>query len=112
MDKEAVSIDIVEARTWRMQVQEILERREKEREASQLQDAITWLAVDDCAQEDELDRLSYRRQPGTCDWVLDALKVKSWMEDDTSNPVLWLKGIPGAGSNYRLDIWVEDRWTD
>ena len=112
MDKEAVSIDVVEARVWRMQVQENLERRDKEREVFQLQDVISWLDVEDCAQEDELDRLSYRRQAGTCDWILDALKAKSWMKDDTSDPVLWLKGIPGAGTNYALDIWVVDRWAD
>ena len=93
-----MSIDIVEAKNWRIQAQLRLEQYEKERQISQLQDSIAWLAVEDRILEDDLDRLSRRRQPGTCDWVLGISKLVSWLVDDDEEPVLWLKGIPGAGT--------------
>lgn len=97
VDKEAMSIEILDARSLRIQEQHRLEQREKDRRVSQLQDSIAWLAVEDRILEDDLYRLSQRRQPGTCDWVLGISKLISWVADDDEEPILWLKGIPGAG---------------
>ncbi|KAL9116701.1 MAG: hypothetical protein Q9187_006774, partial [Circinaria calcarea] len=97
VDKEALSIEIAEARSWRIQAQQNLEHREKERQLSQLQNSIAWLAVEDRILEDDLHRLSQRRQPGTCDWVLGSSKLIAWVADDYEEPILWLRGIPGAG---------------
>lgn len=97
VDKEASALAIIEAKTWQAQQQENLERLEGERRDRQLQDCISWLAIDDRSQEDALERLSQRRQAGTCEWVLKSSQLRTWVENQNAEPVLWLKGIPGAG---------------
>lgn len=63
----AITIDVTEARSWRMQQQKDLKEREKIRKGIQLRDSIGWLHVEDELQEDEVDKLSQRKQPGsTC----------------------------------------------
>jgi hypothetical protein len=106
VDREASSIDIAEARTWRIQAQEDIEKREKQRCGCQLQDTITWLAVDDRLQEDELYRLTERRQEGTCSWVLKNPRLAAWIDEKDDESVLWLKGIPGAGMHVSNFIHI------
>jgi hypothetical protein len=95
VDKEAVSIDIAEARSWLIRAEEDIERREKQRKEQQLHYVIGWLAVDDLLQEEEFDRLSDRRQDGTCEWVLTSTQLKGWIDGGSSDPVIWINGIPG-----------------
>ena len=97
LDREANSLDIIEAKEWRRKLQDDAEIREKERSDIQFQDALTWLAVDD--QEDDLDRLSGRCQPDTCDWFFKHAKIVSWAKDEPNELLLWLKGIPGSGKS-------------
>lgn len=99
VDKEALSISIVEARSWRRQADLDLQKRELDRQAVQFKDAVAWLAVESRTQEDDLDRLSRRRGPGTCDWILQVPRFTSWLSNANDEPVLWLKGIPGAGNS-------------
>ena len=99
VDKEALSIDIVEARKWRLQTQEDIELRGNETRLTQLQHSTAWLAVEDVMQDDDLDKFSRRRQPGTCDWILKNPRIASWIADTNDYPILWLKGIPGAGEH-------------
>jgi hypothetical protein len=96
VDKEASAIAIIESKKWRAQQQDNIDRLESERRDRQLQDCISWLAIDDRSQEDALDKLSQRRQAGTCEWVLKSSKLRTWIENQNEEPVLWLKGIPGA----------------
>ena len=104
VDKEALSIDIVEARQWREQAQENLELRGNERRLTQLHHSMAWLAVEDVIQEDDLDRLSRRRQPGTCEWIFSNSSINSWFADTKDVPILWLKGIPGAGIKLSISF--------
>lgn len=97
VDKEASSIAIVEAQKWRIQHQLEVDQQERRRQDFLLQDSISWLEIQDRAQEDYLDKLSHRRQPGTCEWVLRNSHLASWMDNRDGEPLLWLKGIPGAG---------------
>ena len=97
LDREANSLDIIEAREWRRKLQDDAGIREKDRSDIHFQDALTWLAVDD--QEDELDRLSDRCQPDTCNWLFKHEKVVSWCNDEPIGLLLWLKGIPGSGKS-------------
>lgn len=97
VDKEASAIAIIEAKKWRVQQQDNIDRLESERRDRQLQDCISWLAIDDRSQEDALDKLTQRRQAGTCEWVLNSSNLRTWIENQNEEPVLWLKGIPGAG---------------
>lgn len=98
LDKEAISIDIAEARSWRIRVEEDIGRRENQRQEQQLHYATGWLCVDDLLQEEELDRLSDRRQDGTCEWVMRGSQLTAWMDGSNSETVIWINGIPGAGT--------------
>jgi hypothetical protein len=104
VDKEAISIDIAEARSWRIRAEEDIERREKQRKEQQLHYVIGWLAVDDLLQEEEFDRLSERRQDGTCAWVVSSSQLKAWNEDGNSEPIIWINGIPGAGMLFSIPM--------
>ncbi|TVY84848.1 Vegetative incompatibility protein HET-E-1 [Lachnellula suecica] len=47
--------------------------------------------------DDELERLAEKRQEGTCEWVFRNALFQAWKGDAHGDPVLWVKGIPGAG---------------
>ena len=101
VDREAISFDIIQAKSWRRQMQGDLQEREKERTAAQFRDAVTWLAVydEDRGREEELDRRLHKlRTPGTCEWVLRHPKIIRWASDTVEQPVLWLYGKPGSGT--------------
>lgn len=98
VDREAVSIDIAEARSWRVRSEEDIERREKQRKEQQLHYAIGWLDIDDLLQEEEVDRLSSQRQDRTCEWAMKNPEVKAWIEGSHKENLIWLNGIPGAGT--------------
>lgn len=103
VDREALSIDIVEAREWRQKTEAEVQERERRERIVQLQGAIAWLAVEGL-QEDDLDRLLRASVRNTADWILAHPKIKSWIEDNEGEPVTWLKGIPGAGMAFYATI--------
>jgi hypothetical protein len=92
VDQEASSIAIIEAKRWQVLQKDDIDRRESERRDRQLQDCISWLMVNDHIQEDDLERISQRRQVGTCEWILSSVHLRSWVENQNEEPVLWLKG--------------------
>ena len=98
VDREALSIDIAEARVSRRLAEDELDKSEKAREILMLQNALAWLAADDVDQENHLVQLSARRQHDTCEWVLGLTKVICWMNGGPDQSVLWLRGIPGSGT--------------
>jgi hypothetical protein len=100
--KEAIAIDIVEARKWRGRASEELEKQEKGRNQIYIDDTLAWLNVQQENQDDELDRLLSRRQPGTCAWVFKHPKFVTWKNEVHADRVLWMNGIPGAGVNAAL----------
>jgi hypothetical protein len=104
VDREAVSIDIVEAQATRKQAQEELDRQEKRRRATELREVTAWLALKDQDQEDDLDRIATKCQPGTCDWILNHSKARPWVNGEARKSVLWLTGIPGSGKPISLHI--------
>jgi len=99
IDKEATSIDIAEARVWRVREQEELENRERDKRIQQLNRTVNWLSIDNSIHmpDDDLYRFSKTRLRGTCKWILrDQILVK-WRETDENHRAMWMKGIPGAG---------------
>jgi hypothetical protein len=100
LSKQAV--DIAEVRQWREQLKDELEAQEKRKSNTYLHDTIAWLNIATDDQVDELDRLLSKRLMGTCEWISRNEKMKSWKDDAHGEPVLWIKGIPGAGIIYRL----------
>jgi hypothetical protein len=100
LTKEAVTIDLVEARSWRAKLQEDLENREKQRSDTYIHDTIAWLNISTTDQVDELETLLSKRLDGTCQWIFQNSKFKTWKDDAHGEPVLWVKGIPGAGTSF------------
>ncbi|KIW21374.1 hypothetical protein PV08_01954 [Exophiala spinifera] len=113
--KEAIAIDIVEARKWRTRAAEELDKQEKGRNQIYISDTLAWLNIQQEDQEDELDRLLAKRQPGTCDWVFRHPKFVTWKTEAHAERVLWMNGIPGAGktilTSYIIDKLQNDSKT-
>ncbi len=94
---EAVTIDIAAARQWRIKSEEAIDLQEKKSQNTFLHDSLSWLNVTSQDYESQLDILSCKRQKGTCEWVFRDPKFKTWKDDGHGEPILWVKGIPGAG---------------
>jgi hypothetical protein len=99
--KEVAVIDVVEARQFQIKGRQEIERQEKETQDHYLHDSVSWLKVADEQHDDELERLSEKRQEGTCEWVFRNPLFQTWKDDAHGEPVLWVKGIPGAGRKLR-----------
>ncbi|KAF7954690.1 hypothetical protein EAE96_005809 [Botrytis aclada] len=108
--REAVSFDIVESRESRVRMQddirlrqkresELVEENEKNARATRLQHAIAWFTLDGKDQETEHEKISKKRHNKTCEWMAGEQQFKSWMEDNTEDPCLWLHGKPGSGKS-------------
>jgi hypothetical protein len=102
--KEIITIDVVSARQWRTKSEEDILRQEKQSKDFFLHDSISWLKVADDQRDDELERLSSKRQGGTCEWVFRNPLFQAWKDDGHSDPILWVKGIPGAGSPISVSL--------
>ncbi|KAI9855169.1 MAG: hypothetical protein M1813_000528 [Trichoglossum hirsutum] len=107
VDREALSIGLVEAQAARKKALEGLNKEEKKRRATELREVLTWLAVDRQDWEDDLDRIAAKRQPGTCDWFINHSKVRSWVSGEATKPILWLTGIPGSGKSILCSQLIE-----
>jgi hypothetical protein len=90
-------IDVVEAREWRTKNEEEVERQERLTRKDWVHDSISWLKVSGELRDDELERLSEKRQEGTCEWVFKNPLFQTWKNDAHGEPILWVMGIPGAG---------------
>jgi hypothetical protein len=108
VDREAMSLHIVEAKNSQATLQneiqqrqkfsnEMLDVTEKNLKIAQLHHSVAWLGVDDKLQEIELEKHSHRRHPETCQWLISESKIKAWIENNTKSPLLWMNGKPGAG---------------
>ncbi|OAP57410.1 hypothetical protein AYL99_08148 [Fonsecaea erecta] len=99
IDKEAQSFAILDAKAFRQQILEDIERTEHERQEWQLRDTLAWLDLrgQDLEQDDLFECRSRARNPGTCAWILENSALRSWLDPEDSRPQLWLRGIPGSG---------------
>ena len=110
LDKEAASAHFAEMRDFRDKRQREDERYEKQRRAQIMQDVVTYLSESEDAQEEYLHRISDKRLPMTCNWLLDDDQVKSWLDDSTGCGILWMTGIPGAGKSFLTSLLIEHLW--
>ncbi|KAI1366204.1 hypothetical protein F5Y08DRAFT_302008 [Xylaria arbuscula] len=99
IDKEAATIDIVEAKQWRARMISQVISKEKDRHNRSRQSVIAWLALDNVLQDDNREKLLRDCLQGSCDWVTKQEKVASWVKVDSTLPVVWLHGKPGAGKS-------------
>ena len=113
LDKEAAAIHYAKMR-------EEIERRkihdeefEKQRQLQMTCEVISSLSGESAdEQEDCHHRLSNSRLLQTCDWVLDRPNAQSWIEEEPTEPLLWLVGIPGAGKSMVCSFLIEHLSTD
>ncbi|KAK2765701.1 NACHT domain-containing protein [Colletotrichum kahawae] len=99
IDKEAASVDIIEAREWRQKSRELAAAREKKWETDQRDAVIRWLQDGDTKQDDALEWLRNRCFEGTSQWLLKSSKVRSWLQYRKGPQILWLNGKPGSGKS-------------
>jgi hypothetical protein len=108
VDREAVSIDIVEAKAWRTRALEYASKREQESLPLHIQAIMSWLKLEDSLQEDEMDQQLDCCHPATCNWIVHNAKINAWMKQDDHQKVVWLKGKPGSGITAHLGYFGLD----
>jgi hypothetical protein len=96
--KEVITIDVTDARQWRLKAGEEIIKQEKRTIDFYLHDSLAWLKMADEQIEDELETLSGKRQEGTCEWIFSNPLFHSWKDEGHGDPILWVQGIPGAGN--------------
>lgn len=108
IDKGANARNIAEARemrrdirTWREQNVERVKAFEEKQAIKQYQSIIAWMNIDESDQLAIFESITAegRSYPGTCAWILENPKVKSWLQKRPESPVLWLQGTPGSGKS-------------
>lgn len=106
LDKEAAAAHYSEMKQLRDELQLKEDASERQRQYQLAQDVFRWLSAAEDTQEEQLERLSDKRQPETCDWVLSDPQMRPWIEDDCGDSVLWMTGIPGAGKSFLCSLIV------
>ncbi|KAH7016462.1 uncharacterized protein B0I36DRAFT_337764 [Microdochium trichocladiopsis] len=99
IDREAISIDIVQTQDSRQKEQDENLRREERLQAEQVAAVMGWLASDIIEQEDRLEWLRGRCHDGTSCWITNHKEFRSWLQLGRGRPVLWLNGKPGSGKS-------------
>ena len=107
LDKEATAAHFSEMKQFRDKRQLEDDTFEQQRRAQMRQDVFRWLSAAEDQQEEHLHRISDNRQPETCNWILKDPQIQPWIGDDSSDAVLWMTGIPGAGKSYLCSLLVE-----
>jgi hypothetical protein len=82
-----------------------LQRREAGR---QQRDRVrSWLSTEEMEVDQDRHARLRRDYPGTGDWILRRNAVMVWLDPDANvNPVLWVTGIPGAGTRWSHNLIV------
>ncbi|ORX96342.1 hypothetical protein BCR34DRAFT_181469 [Clohesyomyces aquaticus] len=101
IDREANAHNIAEARAWREDWLVRVQRAEEEQAAQQYESVMAWLKTDDSEQLSIFESTwgEGSKYPGTCEWVVQNSKLKSWLQRKPDNPVLWLQGKAGSGKS-------------
>lgn len=97
IDREAVSIDIVQAAEQRQKEVEASAQRETQWRTQQLNTVLSWLEASDTDQEMKLEWLRSRCYGGTLQWATKSPKLRRWLQRVRGKQVLWLYGKPGSG---------------
>ena len=108
LDKEAAAAHFFEMKQFRDKRQLEEDTFERQRQHQMAQDVFRWLSAAEDQQEEYLHRISDSRQPETCDWILEDLRMRPWIEDDCGDAILWMNGIPGAGKSFLCSLIIEN----
>ena len=108
LDKEAAAAHFSEMKQFRDKRQLEEDAFERQRQHQMAQDVFRWLSAAEDQQEEHLHRISDRRQPETCDWILKDPQMRPWIEDDRGDAILWMTGIPGAGKSFLCSLIIQN----
>jgi hypothetical protein len=106
-------LDITYTAEWRQKEAENLMQCESRWHTQQLDTILTWLETGDSAQESKLEILNSRCYDGTCQWITQSAKIRSWLQRGRGGSVLWLNGmvnqdranpcwVPGSFNSFDL----------
>ncbi|KAL8700479.1 MAG: hypothetical protein Q9201_005424 [Fulgogasparrea decipioides] len=108
LDKEAAATHFLQMKCMR-EKRQLEEKSHEDQMNNQLtRETLGWLSADEDIQEEFLHRLADQRQLGTCDWILTEPEINIWIEDNDSNPTVWMTGIPGAGKSFLCSLIVQN----
>lgn len=108
IDRLVNAIDISEARqirqelsSWREQSLQKITLEDKEQSAKEFYATQSWLRMDERDQLTIFDSIAGQgtKYPGTCGWIMNNAKFKSWLQSSPQTPILWLSGIAGSGKS-------------
>ncbi|KAI5861038.1 hypothetical protein GGS23DRAFT_205824 [Durotheca rogersii] len=99
IDREAVSLNIMQMAESRQRSLKESECREKQWQAEQYRGLLNWLEAGDNVQELKLDWLASRCCTDTSGWIDKSSRLRSWLQRGRGNAVLWLQGKPGSGKS-------------
>lgn len=63
-----------------------------------------WLSPEQLSEKHQ--DINARHTDGTGQWFLNRDELRSWLEDQASNPILWCRGHPGAGKTDLFSLLV------
>jgi hypothetical protein len=95
--EEQIASRLIKAQEERERRHNEIDREDEEKSIIERHNVRTWLEASKLDQEHELYDLVSRCHQGSCDWVYDNPKIKSWVQQGPDHSVLWLKGKPGSG---------------
>lgn len=99
IDREAAALNIAQTAEWRRKEADDAKQREDRWHTQQLSTILDWLESRDSEQELKLEALRSRCYDGTCQWVTQSSKIRSWLQRGRGGSVLWLNGKPGSGKS-------------
>lgn len=111
LDKEAAAAHFSEMKHFRDKRQLEEDAFEQKRQNQMARDVFRWLSAAEDQQEEHLQRISDKRQPETCNWVLKDPQMRPWIEDDSGDAIVWMTGIPGAGKSFLCSLLVQNLQT-
>lgn len=87
-----------EAQDSRMRISLEFEAQKRRDDQHRQSSVLDWLSHVSCQNRHEELRQERRVYPDSTRWVFNTTQVSEWFwGSETSSPVLWISGIPGAG---------------
>ncbi|KAH7408856.1 hypothetical protein BKA64DRAFT_383301 [Cadophora sp. MPI-SDFR-AT-0126] len=105
LTEENMSINLEAVQDQRIEREQNVVRQEKRRRDFSIHDTLSWLNLEE--DDDRLEILSSKRHVDTCHWILKNGLFQHWKDDRDSDPILWLKGIPGAGKTILSTFLIQ-----
>lgn len=98
-------MEIQESRNARLQSQASFAALEREQNLAKTLAVVNWLSAADAALDQEEFANKRQYTPDSGRWILKEPKIKDWFDPaDSSVPIFWLSGIPGAGTRLSSTV--------